>query len=164
MFEIIICNRIQPTLCTRLSPNQHGFFPDRSTVTNLMVFTDFISGILDAAGQVDALYTDLAKAFDRIDHSLLLRKLSQFGCSWKLVSLLGSYLDNRQLCVMYNRHTSDPYCQVSGVPQGSNLGPLLYINDLCDVVSFSKCLLFADDLKIFASITTPDDANVCSWT
>ena len=116
---------------------------------------------------------DFAKAFDRIDHRILLTKLSELGFSDALVSFFRSYLTDRFQFVTYNCFKSSLYEITSGVPQGSNLGPLffcLFINDLNDVIGCQK-LFFADDLKIFSSIISIDDCidlqvaldNVVHW-
>lgn len=159
LLEIILYSKIYPTVRNTLSCNQHGFLDRRSSATNLMVLTQYISEVLDEQGQVDVVYTDFTKAFDRIDHNVLLNKLDTFGFSNRLLSFFASYLDRRIQFVAHNGFRSTNYVATSGVPQGSNLGPLLFllfINDICKVIK-SNQLLFADDLKIFASITKEDD-------
>ncbi|XP_045463863.1 uncharacterized protein LOC123673424 [Harmonia axyridis] len=135
--------------CWKLS--KHGFVKGHSTVTNLFNVTQFISEVIERKSQVDILYTDFSKAFDLLDHGILLRKLSQFGLSSALIGLFKSYLSNRQQYVEFKGVRSTVFSSTSGVPQGSNLGPLLFIifiNDLAEVVDVD-CLLFADDFKIY---------------
>ena len=96
------------------------------------------------------------KAFDRVDHDLLLAKLWSYGFSRNLIDFFASYLSDRRQQVSYFGSTSSPYLATSGVPQGGVLGPVLFlffINDITNVLQHSKCLLYADDLKIFRLIT-----------
>ena len=107
------------------------------------------------------IYTDFSKAFDKVDHLVLLKKMQSIGVCDSLLLLFRSYLCNRQQYVCYKKFNSDNYFVYSGVPQGSNLGPLLFIifiNDICTQVT-SQALLFADDLKLFRSIDTIVDVN-----
>lgn len=158
-FEISLYNRIYPHFKNIISPDQHGFMEKRSTNTNLICMTQFLSNVLDVQGQVDVVYTDFSKAFDRIDHNILLYKLSAYGFTANAVQLLKSYLSNRYNYVTYNGFKSGVYPITSGVPQGSNLGPLLFslfVNDLNVSVTCNK-LIFADDLKIYSSINSLHD-------
>jgi hypothetical protein len=156
-----------------ISPSQHGFLPNRSTTSNLGIITNLIARTLDVRGQVDVIYMDLSKAFDSVDHDTLLRKLSSFKFSTSLIKLFASYLKDRSQAVLYKEHISKEFLALSGVPQGSNLGPLLFlllINDLPDCIKTNK-LLYADDLKIFTAIRSQDDCmalqedvdNILSW-
>lgn len=159
VLESIIYKAIYPYIHNLLSFSQHGFVKQRSTVTNLSFFTHFLSTILDNNGQVDVAYTDFSKAFDRLDHRILIHKLHSFSLSSSFIQLISSYLNHRLLFVNCLGVNSTPFIATSGVPQGSNLGPLLFllfINDVTHVISNNK-LLFADDLKIFASVTSIDD-------
>lgn len=159
VFEISIYNCIYPSIKSYISSCQHGFMEKRSTVSNLVYFTQFVSNELDLQGQVDVIYTDFSKAFDRIDHNILLAKLTNFGLSNSLIQFFTSYLCDRSQYISYNGYKSDLYVSTSGVPQGSNLGPmlfLLFIDDLCKAISSEK-LLYADDLKIFRVIHNTED-------
>lgn len=159
VFEMSLYTCIYPHIKHQLSPYQHGFMENRSTTSNLLSFTQYVVDVLDQQGQVDVVYTDFSKAFDRICHSIVLDKLYSFGFSQSLITFFTSYLKNRLQFVSYNDCQSDEYFSTSGVPQGSNLGPLLFlifINDIADVIDCQK-LLFADDLKLYNKINNMHD-------
>jgi hypothetical protein len=113
--------------------------------------------------KTDSVYFDLTKAFDIVPHNILLCKLSNFGPSSNYVDWFHNYLSNRQSFVRISGTLSFPYPVKCGVPHGSTLGPLLfniYINNICDAIHNSQCLLFADDLKIYRSINDVDDCKL----
>ena len=109
---------------------------------------------------MDVVYTDLKAAFDRVNHSLLLAKLERLGFSASMVEWFRSYLTARSYCVQVDCFFSTVFESSSGVPQGSNLGPLLFslfFNDITSAVSNSEYLLYADDLKLFLPIREASD-------
>ena len=111
---------------------------------------------------VDAIYMDFAKAFDTVPHRRLLRKLDTYGIRGHLLNWINAFLTNRSQVVKVNNAESEPAPVISGIPQGSVLGPILfviYINDLPNVVN-SNIFLFADDTKIMSQITSREDACV----
>jgi hypothetical protein len=115
---------------------------------------------VNTQGLADSVYFDLSNAFDIVPHNLLLRKLTNSGLSSGYVNWFHSYLANKQPSVRISGTLSSSYVVKSVVPQGSALGPLLFnifINDICDSISYSKYLLFADDLKIYRNINNVHD-------
>lgn len=157
VLESIVTDEIISTFSAIIIPEQHGFMSGRSTETNLLLYHRFISESLENGHQVDSIYTDLSKAFDRVDHQLLLWKLGYYGITGSLWHWFGSYLLDRTQCIRLGSNKSDLITVTSGVPQGSHLGPilfLLFINDIKYYINYSKFLLFADDLKLFSSISS----------
>jgi hypothetical protein len=159
VFESIIYSYIYTNVQNVISEHQHGFFRGRSTSTNLSCISHFISAALDKNTQVDVIYTDFSKAFDRIDHNILLNKLRHFEFSDSLLNLFESYLSGRFCYVNVLGFYSARLVVNSGVPQGSNLGPLLFllfINDIVEIFSLNV-LLFADDVKLYSTIRDISD-------
>ncbi|XP_061607052.1 small fragment nuclease isoform X1 [Phyllopteryx taeniolatus] len=131
---------------------QFGFRSKHSTEMATCLFIEKIKSSLDKAGVVGAVFLDLRKAFDTVNHSVLLTKLSKFNFSRKTVSWIESYLHDRTQSVSVNNCRSESLRLTSGVPQGSILGPLLfslYINDLPTVCSEAECVMYADDTVFF---------------
>ena len=132
----------------------------KSTVTNLAILNDYIAKNLPGGGQIDIIYTDFAKAFDKVNHKILLKKLRKYNVNNCLINWIESFLRDRTQNVCINGAKSSNIHPFSSVPQGSVLSPLLFaifINDLTDRISSEK-LLFADDLKIFTKIDTIRDS------
>ena len=125
-----------------------------STSLALLELTEEITSDLYHKKCTIGVFIDLKKAFDTIDHGILLTKLNHYGIRGVANNWLTSYLYNRQQYVNINDHESDMANVVCGVPQGSILGPklfILYINDICNTSSLLKFILFADDTTIFWS-------------
>ena len=108
----------------------------------------------------DVIYLDYAKAFDKVDHQILLNKLYSYGIRGKLLMWMNSYLTNRWQTVTINGKSSNPAKVISGVPQGTVLGPILfiiYLNDLEKCIKHSVISSFADDTRLKKSINTVND-------
>ena len=160
VFEAIVCEVLSSQVKTCVSNLQHGFMKGRSTSTNLLLFSNFLRLNIQAKRQVDCIYTDFKKAFDRVDHNVLIAKLRSLGFHSNILQWIQSYLSGRSQNVKIRGFESRYFPVKSGVPQGSHLGPLLFIlfiNDVVDVFRHCKCLMFADDLKIFMTISNPID-------
>ena len=160
-FEILLHEVIVFQVKNKISCYQHGFVKGRSTTSNLFCITQFIAEALDEKCHVDVIYTDFSKAFDRLDHSILLNQLNIAGLSKKLLLFFKSYLHNRKQFVECCGQSSVEIEASSGVPQGSILGPLLFnlfINNILDGVG-ARGLLYADDMKVFSRIRTIGDCQ-----
>lgn len=155
VFEIIINDALFSSCRNYISPDQHGFYPKRSVSTNLAPFISLCLRSMEAGAQVDVVYTDLKAAFDRVDHSILLAKLEKLGVSSGLTRWFKSYLTNRELCVRIGLEQSDYFTNSSGVPQGSNLGPLLFsifVNEAGLILPTGCRSFYADDVKIYVIV------------
>lgn len=160
LFERIVYNQIYAALRHSFSVTQHGFLKGRSTASNLVLLNDILTEAMDSGFQVDVIYTDYSKAFDRIDHRLLLSKLYLIGIRGDLLRWFSSYIRNRSQAIVINNYISSWISVPSGVPQGSLLGPLLFlifVNDIENCFQNSQLLSFADDMKIFRVIKSIDD-------
>lgn len=136
-------------------PSQFGFRPKHSTIDAITVLVNDILDSFDKKHFTMAAFCDLSKAFDTIQHDILLYKLSRYGIRGTALKLIASYLHNRKHYVQIGKYASEiTKLPAFGVPQGSILGPLLfiiYINDLNKALKHSKHLLFADDTTLYNS-------------
>ena len=162
VFERCVHNRIYPFVSHCITDYQHGFVKGKSTCSQMLKFTDFIGNCLDNNSQVDIIYLDFAKAFDTVPHDLLLKKLSMYGFGGNLLRWFSSYLSNRYQRVVIDGNNSKWLPVLSGVPQGSILGPLmfiLYINDVHACIHYSNIALFADDTKLYTNVQNNQDCD-----
>ena len=144
-----------------LTSKQYGFVSKRSTITQLLHYLDKCTEEISIKKVVDVIYFDFAKAFDTVPHKRLLKKLQCYGVNGDILKWIEAFLTDRYQMVKVNEVLSTKRKVHSGVPQGSVLGPLLfviYINDLPDVVR-SLMYLFADDTKILSKIETKEDSK-----
>ena len=141
------------------SDDQHGFVPSRSCMTQLLIALDEWTLELDKGEPVDAIYLDFRKAFDTVPHQRLLKKIEHYGIKGKLLDWIRAFLVGRKQKVIINGAHSSWAEVTSGIPQGSVLGPLLFvmfINDMPSVVT-NTCKLFADDAKLYGSVKSKEN-------
>lgn len=147
-----------------LSHKQSGFRQNRSCITALTDVVENIRSNMDENRASFLVLLDHSKAFDTVNHEILLTKLDKFfNFSNTACKLISSYLNNRTQIVFHNKITSNPLNVDKGVPQGSILGPLLfciYINDLTEVLRYCNVQIYADDVQIYISEHV-DNLNLC---
>lgn len=162
VFERLVLSKINYIVRPMISTDQHGFVPGRSTATNLLVFQSDIMDALNDRKQLDVVELDFAKAFDQVCIALLLLILKSWGIDGPLLLWFGSYLIGRKLRVRYRSALSHEFTATSGVPQGSILGPILFLIYINGLTTRLKCrfLLFADDLKLYLRISTVADCHL----
>ena len=176
VLERCVYNHIYHFISSRINKLQHGFQRQKNCSTQLIQVYHNILEALDKCNEIDIIYLDFTKAFDKVSHPLLLQKLEEFGFRGRLMMWLGSYLSGRKHRVVLEGQQSDWLAVSSGVPQGSILGPLLFsifINDLPNqIASPSQMGLYADDSKMFRVTKNEDDveqfqgdlSNVHDWS
>ena len=143
-----------------LSSQQFGFISGRSTTLQLLRYLDNCIEMIVSGSVVDTIYLDFAKAFDKVPHRRLIGKLRSYGISGNVCQWIEHFLNERSQVVSVNGEKSESVPVISGIPQGSVLGPILfiiYINDILENIG-SNGLLFADDTKIFKKIKSIKDA------
>lgn len=162
VFERMISSRLLDLCYDKIDKRQHGFLPGRSCLSQMINFTDTLFRADNYKLTSDIIYFDYKKAFDSVNHDIILEKLqSSYGITGKLLGLIRVYLMGRTQRVAVNGTFSAPHAVVSGVPQGSIIGPLLFVlfmNDVYDcLVGDTMALLYADDIKLFNIISSFSD-------
>ena len=164
IFEKIIRHQIVAFIeeNSLMNPNQHGFRTGRSCLSQLLQHFDRLSDLLEKGHNVDIIYLDLAKAFDKLDYLVTLQKLYNFGIVGKVFSWIQAFLTQRRQCVYVGQSLSRMEPVLSGVPQGSVVGPLLYLvmlNDIDSNVCSALVSSFADDTRVMGSISDANDVS-----
>ena len=142
--------------------NQWGFLPGRSTTSAILSATHDWFTLLEEGKEISAVIFDMTKAFDSVPHRQLIAKLEAIGLNAYLINWIKNYLTHRTQSVVLNGASSQPLPVLSGVLQGSVLGPLLfflYVNGICDagISNGSKLVLYADDILLYRAVGSPDD-------
>ena len=154
---------------------QHGFRSGRSCLTQLLHHFDDVLESLTNNSDFDSIYLDYAKAFDKVDQKLLIRKLALYGIHPKVINWIESFLSNRKQAVVVDGHLSLLAAVISGVPQGTVLGPILFlifINDIENCINDSIVRCFADDTRISIAVRSEKDVkllqraleNIIQWS
>ena len=161
-FERLLKNEILSRTNHLLDERQHGFLANKSCTTNMIGFCDSLALSLNDHKRTDVIYFDLSKVFDSVNHDLILYKLKNYyNIDGRLLKFIMNYLSGREQCVLVGNSKSNSRQVLSGVPQGSILGPILFvlfINDLPSELSTGTNLaLYADDTKIWRTINCEHD-------
>ena len=161
-FERVVARKLANFLENRnlMNEGQHGFRRGRSCQSQLLNHYQSLLKLMEDGEAVDVVYLDFAKAFDKVDHGVLLRKLRRLGIGGRLLKWIQNFLTNREQRVAINGVESCPCQVISGVPQGTVLGPLLFlvhVSDINEELEFTVSSTFADDTKIMKLINEAQD-------
>lgn len=174
LFDSLVYEQLAWKCKGMIAECQFGFSAGRSTADNLVLYKIDLLEAFERKVQVDSVYTDFSKAFDRVSFQLLLAKLEAMGFHPSLLAWLKSFLEGRTQSVKINNFISTPIPVLSGVPQGSHCAPLLFnlfVNDVSKIIKNSTVSMFADDLKIYRTIERWEDSvalqrdldALCDW-
>ena len=164
IFEKIILEQITTYLDTNnlIHKHQYGFRKNHSTEYAALHIVNYLNYELDRNRTPTNVYLDLSKAFDTLSHNILLRKLKHYGVCDSALNLMKSYLENRKQFVQFDESISEMKAIHKGVPQGSILGPLLfliYINDIPNSSNLFNFLMYADDTTLYCCLEDIDSVN-----
>lgn len=163
VFEKILRNKIVSFMDQNhlFNNSQHGFRSGRSCLSQLLSHYDKILNILAEDSNVDVIYLDFAKAFDKVDFTIALKKMKNIGIDGKILRWISAFLHYRTQTVVVNGIHSSPAPVLSGVPQGSVLGPLIFLilmGDIDSRLNFSTLSSFADDTRVLSGIKSINDS------
>ena len=164
LFERLVVKHITGYLNSMnlFNSEQHGFRTGRSCLSQLLEHQQKILASLEAGTNLDIVYLDFAKAFDKVDYGILLSKLRSIGISGSLLRWLNSFLTNRKQAINIEGHLSSEGPVTSGVPQGSSLGPLLFLVHIADIsgdVENTAVSSFADDTRVSMRVNSEEDSH-----
>ena len=161
VFEKLVNNRTVDHLekCSPFSDFQYSFRSSRSTADLLTVVSDRIAGAFNRSGATRAVALDISKAFDRVWHAGLFHKLRSYGISGQVSGLISSFLSNRRLQVVLDGKSSQEYSVKAGVPQGSILGPKLFLLNINDLPDDFICNIdiYVDDTTLYCKFDQASD-------
>ena len=143
-----------------MNPNQHGSRKGRSTLSQILIHqAEILDGLIEGAN-VDNVYIDFSKAYDKVDHGVLLRKVKKLGIDGNVGKWIASFISNRPQQVVVDGQKSDVEIIQSGIPQGSVLGPILFLLYIGDVrEKGGKALIYVDDVKLKKYVYNEDDVS-----
>ena len=148
----------------KINPKQHCFRSSRSCLSHLLEHHNKILEELEKSNNVNIIYVDFAGAFDKVDQGILLNKLKKkIRINGKISVWIHNFLSNRQQCIAINGTTSSEAQLRSGIPQGSVLGPLLYLIHISDInyeITDSTVSCFADDARILQGMKDEEDTQM----